>query len=169
MDLLKVKPKIQAGGFLFSNSKFMLIYRVQIIMEQKNLAAEISNSSKGHFTPQTNTELASQKQGQMGYMGKRVMAIHATSNHCDLTLNSIGHGITSGVFRKVIDCSRMAEPLWIISCRGSEVLLGDRMGLDMYAAPVVTDDAVLVKVYTEVQSQQMNNETQRKTGHMEPN
>lgn len=63
----------------------------------------------------------------------------------------------------------MAEPLWIISCRGSEVLLGDRMGLDMYAVPVVTDDAVLVKVYTEVQSQQMNNEKQRKTGHMEPN
>lgn len=62
----------------------------------------------------------------------------------------------------------MAEPLWIISCRGSEVLLGDRMGLDMYAVPVVTDDAVLVKVYR-VQSQQMNNETQRKTGHMEPN
>jgi len=80
----------------------MLIYREQIIMEQINPAAENQDSSKGHFTPQTNPELAYQKQGQMGHMGERVVAMHATSNGCDLTLNFIGDGITSGVFRKVI-------------------------------------------------------------------
>lgn len=68
-------------------------------MEQINPAAENQKSSKGHFTPQTNPELASKvKWGTW----KRVIAMHATSNRCDLTLNFIGDGITSGVFRKVI-------------------------------------------------------------------
>lgn len=37
--------------------------------------------------------------------------------------------------------------MWIISCGGLEVLLEDRIGLHMYAVPVVSNDAVLVKMY----------------------
>ncbi len=84
------------------------------------------------------TLLASQKQGQMGHVRQgwwhANFEFHWRWDHIRcLQKSNWLH-------------SRMAEPLWIISCGGLEVI-GDRICLHMYAVPEVSNDAVLVKMY----------------------